>query len=157
MEVGERTKLEIVFENRGARSENATVRRRYRKYWRTAQRLNYKSVTQRFERDKTFQEQMMAQGWHFDNISIIDEVAATEGEQGGRSKAQIAKAGKYVYRGKAFASEDEAWDKADLYNDDQLSQRRHWDRVKRRREVESFPQPSYPPPSWMLSQWTEDW
>ena len=157
MEVNERTKLEIVFESRGARSEHATVRRRYRKYRRTAQRLNYKSVTQRFDRDKTFQEQMMAQGWHFDNISIIDEVAMTEGYQGGRSKAQIAKAGKFVYRGKAFASEDETWDKADLYNDDQLSQRRHWDRVKRRREAESFPQPSHPPPSWMLSRWTEDW
>ena len=157
MEVNERTKLEIVYDNRGARSEDATVRRKYRKYWRTAQRLQYKSVAHRFGQDKTFQEQMMSQGWNFLNIADIDEIALTEGKKGGRSKAQIAKAGKYVYRGKSFATGDETWDKADLYGHDQMSEYKHWNRVKRRREAESFPQPSYPPPSWMLSRWTEDW
>ena len=156
MMVNERTKLEIVYVNRGARTEDAAVRRKFRSYWRTAEKFGYKSVAQRFTEDKVFQKQMKAQGWNFLNIVNIDEVAATEGKVGRRSRAQIERSGRYVYRGKSLAAEDETWDKAHLYGHDQVSEYRHWNRFKKRREEESSPQAFFPSSSWSSSRRNRD-
>ena len=156
MMVRERTKLEIVYVTRGARTENGAVRRKFRSYWRTAtEKFGYKSVAQRFTEDKVFQKQMMEQGRNFLNILDIDEGANSKGKAGRRSRAQIEGSGRYVYRGKPLAAEDEAWDEAHLYAHDQVSEYRHWCRFKKRRAERSPPPASYPSSSWSTSRWNK--
>ena len=132
-EVEERTKLEIVYINRGARTSKGAFRRKFRGYWRTAKRKGFDSVTERFARDDVFQRQMKAQGWSINTIMNVDYGANEEAGTGRRSKAEIEASGRYVYRGKRFAAEDEAWDKAHLYSCDQVSEYMHWDRAKKGR------------------------
>ena len=153
-EFEERTKLEIVYINRGARTSNGSFRRRFRTYWKTARRLGFNSVTQRFARDDVFQRQMKAQGWTINTIMNIDYGANAAARVGRRSRSEIEKSGRYVYRGKQFAADDETWDKAHLYSCDQVSEYRHWDRAKKGRGGVSS-QTSYPSSSWSSSRWHE--
>ena len=132
-EVEKRTKLEIVYTNRGGRSSKGAFRRKFRKYWRRAKVLGYDTVTERFAWDKQFQLQLKSQGWSIDTVKNVDYGAHENVATGWRSKEQINAAGRYVYRGKRFATEDESWDQAHLYGRDQVSEYKHWQRAKKGR------------------------
>ena len=132
-EVERRTRLEVVYTNRGGRSAKATYRRKFRKYWRRAISLGYDTVTERFADDRQFEQQLAAQGWSIGTIRNIDWGARESAATGWRSSEQIYAAGRYVYRGKRFATEDESWDQAHLYDRGQASEHYHWQRAKKGR------------------------
>ena len=114
--------------------------------------MGYDTVTERFAWDNRFQQQLKAQGWSIDTVKNVDYGANEDAATGWRSKEQIDAAGRYVYRGKRFATEDETWDKAHLYGRDQVSEYRHWERAKKGRGGVSW-QTYYS----SSSQWSFPW
>ena len=132
-EIKQRTELEIVYIRRGGRSFKASVRRKYRSYLKSANKKGYATVCQRFAEDPVFHVQMEEAGWNAVTIQEIDDGAAEVNQEGKRTSAQIYRTGRYVYRGKSFAAEDEKWDKAYQYGFDQISEYKHWQRAKKYR------------------------
>ena len=123
------------------------MRRKYCKYVKSARKKGYETVTLRFVRDDLFHNQMVAQGWTIDTIDEIDQGAAEAAQVGHRSKSDIEYSGRYVYRGKRFAADDETWDKAHWYSLDQVSEYKHWNKAKKGRGGGTS-QTSYPSSSW---------
>ena len=146
-EIKERTQLEIVYVNRGPRSLESSVRRKYRRYLKAAFKRGFNSVAERFEGDSWYRSEMEYQGWTSETIDEIDKGAAEPGQEGQRSRTEIEDSGRFVYRGKRFAADDETWDKAYKYSVDEESELKQWKRAKQGRGGGAS-QTSYPSTSW---------
>ena len=147
-EIKERTQLEIVWVSRGPRSQEASVRRKYRRYVKSAIKKGFKTVAERFDCDEQFRSEMENQGWISETIDTIDQGAAEPGQEGEhRSGSKIRDSARYVYRGKKFAADDETWDKAYYYSVDEETEFRHWKKAKKGRG-KGTSQTSYPSTYW---------
>ena len=101
----------------------------------------------RFEKDDWYRSEMENQGWTSETIGEVDKGAAEPGQEGDRSRAEIDDSGRYVYRGKRFAADDETWDKAYMYSVDEETEFKNWKKAKKGRGGGAS-QTSYPSISW---------
>ena len=107
----------------------------------------FNTVAERFEGDAWYRSEMEKQGWTSGTIDEIDKGAAEAGQEGHRSRSEIEDSGRYVYRGKRFAADDETWDKAYKYSVDEESEFKQWKKAKKGRGGGAS-QTSYPSSSW---------
>ena len=89
---------------------------------------------------------MENQGWTSETIDEIDKGAAEPGQEGHRS-TEIEDSGRFVYRGKRFAADDETWDRAYIYSVDEETEFKQWKKAKKGRGAGTS-QTSFPSYSW---------